>query len=490
MKLHQATLAQVPAAIATPSYDRQALQCGIVHIGVGGFHRSHQAVYTQRLLALGEQQQWGICGVGLREADRAMKDALEAQDYLYTLIELSDQTDYNMEIVGAITEFLLAPDDPEAVIDKLADPSVRIVSLTVTEGGYNIDDSSGDFISDHPDVLHDLGTPEQPRTLFGFLAAALRRRRQHNTPPFTVMSCDNLPHNGDVARKALLSYTDLHDADLSAWIADRVSFPNAMVDRITPVTSEAHRLQLSRDHQLEDRWPVVCEPYSQWVLEDKFCYGRPDWERVGVHFTDDVTPYEAMKIGLLNGSHLAVTYLGFLMGYRFVHQAMEDELLLAFVRAYMDLDVTPQLAPVPGVDLDDYKAQLIDRFSNRAIGDQLSRTCSDGSSKFPKFIVPTLRSLIAADKDLKRSALILASWAQYLRAKKDELGEAYRIFDPRADYLQDTVAAAAQLTQNFFGMTAIFGDDLAVPPLVDAFEEALQLLSTQGCRAALERVLA
>ncbi len=402
MKLNRQHLPLLATAVARPSYDPAQLRQGIVHIGVGGFHRAHQAAYTDALMNRGEALDWAICGAGLRSDDRAMHDALAAQDYLYTLYELGDQPDTEVRVIGAISGMLLAEDGAEALLEKLAEPAIRIVSLTITEGGYCIDDGSGEFLAELPLVRHDLANPRTPRGVFGFLCEALRRRRDTGVPAFTVMSCDNLPHNGEVARKALLAFAERLDPGLARWIATHVSFPNAMVDRITPMTSPAHRRQLAQRHDVEDAWPVVCEPFVQWVLEDRFSAGRPAWEKVGVQFTDDVTPYEEMKIGLLNGSHLALTYLGFLRGYRFVHETLGDPLLRRYVRAFMDRDVAPLLAPVPGIDLERYKDSLVERFANRAIADQLERVCSDGSSKFPKFIVPTANRLIAAGRPLER----------------------------------------------------------------------------------------
>lgn len=414
MKLNRQHLPLLATAVARPSYDPAQLRQGIVHIGVGGFHRAHQAAYTDALMNRGEALDWAICGAGLRSDDRAMHDALAAQDYLYTLYELGDQPDTEVRVIGAISGMLLAEDGAEALLEKLAEPAIRIVSLTITEGGYCIDDGSGEFLAELPLVRHDLANPRTPRGVFGFLCEALRRRRDTGVPAFTVMSCDNLPHNGEVARKALLAFAERLDPGLARWIATHVSFPNAMVDRITPMTSPAHRRQLAQRHDVEDAWPVVCEPFVQWVLEDRFSAGRPAWEKVGVQFTDDVTPYEEMKIGLLNGSHLALTYLGFLRGYRFVHETLGDPLLRRYVRAFMDRDVAPLLAPVPGIDLERYKDSLVERFANRAIADQLERVCSDGSSKFPKFIVPTANRLIAAGRPLERVALVVAAWALYL----------------------------------------------------------------------------
>ncbi|UVL69596.1 mannitol dehydrogenase family protein [Pseudomonas protegens] len=490
MKLKRLNLSQLPPQVRVPAYTVTATRQGIAHIGVGGFHRAHQAYYTDALMNLGQGLDWSICGVGLRSEDRRARDDLAGQDYLYTLYELGDGDGHEVRVIGAISQMLLAEDDAQALIDKLASPEIRIVSLTITEGGYCIDDSTGEFILHLPQIQHDLAHPQQPRTVFGFLCAALALRRAAGIPAFTLMSCDNLPHNGAVTRKALLAFAARRDADLHDWIERHVSFPNAMVDRITPMTSTAHRLQLHDEHGIDDAWPVVCEPFVQWVLEDKFCNGRPAWEQVGVQFTDDVTPYEEMKIKLLNGSHLALTYLGFLKGYRFVHETMNDPLFVAYMRAYMDLDVTPQLAPVPGIDLAAYKDTLVQRFSNQAIADQLERVCSDGSSKFPKFTVPTINRLIADGRDTERAALVVAAWALYLKGV-DENGLSYRVPDPRAEFCQALVADDTLLTQRLLAVEEIFGS--AIPhssAFVDAFERCFNSLREHGVSKTLERLLA
>lgn len=490
MKLNRFNLSQLPPQVQVPTYSAADTRQGIVHIGVGGFHRAHQAYYTDALMNQGQGLDWSICGVGLRPEDRRARDDLAGQDCLYTLFELGDGNDHEVRVIGSISQMLLAEDGPQALIDKLASPEIRIVSLTITEGGYCIDDSSGEFMLHLPQIQHDLAHPQQPRTVFGLLCAALAKRRAAGIAAFTLMSCDNLPHNGAVTRKALLAFAARRDADLHDWIASQVSFPNAMVDRITPMTSTAHRLQLHDQHGIDDAWPVVCEPFVQWVLEDQFVNGRPAWEQVGVQFTDDVTPYEEMKIKLLNGSHLALTYLGFLKGYRFVHETMNDPLFVAYMRAYMDLDVTPQLAPVPGIDLAAYKDTLVQRFSNQAIADQLERVCSDGSSKFPKFTVPTLNRLIAEGRDTERAALVVAAWALYLRGV-DENGVRYTIADPRAEFCQALVADDTLLTQRLLGVEEIFGP--AIPrsaEFVDAFERCFNSLREHGVSRTLERLLA
>ncbi|WP_085683726.1 MULTISPECIES: mannitol dehydrogenase family protein [unclassified Pseudomonas] len=489
MKLNKQNLNRLAPEVKLPAYSLSDTRQGIAHIGVGGFHRAHQAYYTDALMNTGEALDWAICGVGLRAEDRRARNDLKEQDYLFTLFELGDSDDTEVRVIGAIRDMLLAEDSAQALIEKLADPQIRIVSLTITEGGYCIDDSNGEFMAHLPQIQHDLTYPQQPKTVFGFLCAALANRRAAGIPAFTVMSCDNLPHNGAVTRKALLAFTSLLDSDLRDWIDANVSFPNAMVDRITPMTSTAHRLQLADKHAVDDAWPVVCEPFVQWVLEDKFVDGRPAWEKVGVQFTDDVSPYEEMKIKLLNGSHLALTYLGFLKGYRFVHETMNDPLFVRYMRAYMDLDVTPQLAPVPGIDLTEYKNTLVARFSNQAIADQLERVCSDGSSKFPKFTIPTINRLIADGQETKRAALVVAAWALYLKGV-DENGDTYSIPDPRAAFCQGLVAEDALITERLLGVEEIFGT--AIPrskEFVAAFEWCLNSLREEGVTRTLEHLL-
>lgn len=493
VKLSVDTLEDLAPQVKLPAYQTDKTVEGIVHIGVGGFHRAHQAFYTDALMNQGKALDWAICGAGLRREDRKARDDLAAQDFLFTLFELGDTPDTEVRVIGSMKQMLLAEDSPEALIAKLAEATVRIVSLTITEGGYCIDDSTGEFMAHLPQIQHDLAHPQAPTTVFGFLCAALQRRRKAGLKPFTVMSCDNLPHNGQVARKALLAFAeragDLYGEGLASWIADTVSFPNAMVDRITPMTSDAHRQLLLDKHGVDDHWPVVCEPFVQWVLEDKFGDGRPAWEDVGVQFTDDVTPYEEMKIKLLNGSHLALTYLGALKGYRFVHDTMNDPLFVEYIQTYMDRDVTPQLAPVPGIDLTAYKAKLIERFSNQAIADQLERVCSDGSSKFPKFTVPTINALITDGAELDRAALVVAAWAVYLNGT-DETGARYRMLDPRLAFCQGLVASEGGLTARLLGVDEIFGKQIPQSAaFVEAFERQLHNLRTLGVTGTLKALL-
>ena len=372
--LNQANLGSL--SIPVPSYDRSQVTVGIVHFGVGGFHRAHQAMYVDQLMEQGKALDWGICGVGVMPFDLKMKEAMQSQDCLYTLVEKAPDGSWEPRIIGSIVQYLYAPDDPEAVIEKMADPATRIVSLTVTEGGYNFHPVTGEFDDTNPAVQADLAPGAVPATTFGLITEALVRRRSRGIEPFTVMSCDNIQGNGHMAQEVFTAFARLRDPELGEWVAGNVRFPNSMVDRITPVTTDEDRAQISERFGVEDAWPVVCEPFTQWALEDKFSAGRPPLEDVGVQVVPDVVPYELMKLRLLNASHQALCYFGYLAGYRLVHEVAQDPLFANFLLDYMNREATPTLAPVPGIDLDAYKLQLIERFSNAAVRDTVARLCA------------------------------------------------------------------------------------------------------------------
>ena len=468
-----------------PGYDRSAVEAGIVHVGVGGFHRAHQAMYADALMNQGESLDWGICGVGVMPADLAMRDALAAQDGLYTLVRKHSDGTWEPRVIGSIVEYLFAPDDPEAVIEKMAAASTRIVSLTVTEGGYHISDATGEFDASNPDVRHDAEPGAVPRTAFGFIAEALGRRRERGLAPFTVMSCDNLPGNGDLTRGALTAFTRLRDPGLAGWIDDVVAFPNAMVDRITPETTEADRAGLRERFGVEDRWPVVCEPFTQWVLQDAFAAGRPTWGRAGVQLVGDVGPHELMKLRLLNASHQAMCYFGYLAGYRLVHEAAQDELFRRFLRGYMDAEATPTLPPVPGVDLAGYKRTLIERFSNPQIRDTIARLCAQSSDRIPKWLLPVIRDQLAAGGEIRRCAAVVASWARYAEGV-DEQGEPINVVDRMAPVLAGYARRERDEPGAFISQHVLFGDLAADERFVTAYQSALALLRSRGARATIE----
>ena len=388
-------------------------------------------MYHDRLMNQGAALDWGICGVGVLPGDLRMKQALDAQDGLYTLVLKHNDGTWEPRVIGSIVEYLFAPDDPEAVIEKMAAPSTRIVSLTITEGGYNISDTTGEFEQDNPDVARDLEPGAVPRTVFGLVTEALRRRWTRGLAPFTIMSCDNLPGNGQLSKTVFTAFARLRDPDLARWVERETRFPDSMVDRITPATTDADRAEIRDRFGIDDHWPVVCEPFTQWVLQDTFAAGRPPYERAGVQVVGDVQPYELMKLRLLNGSHQAMAYFGYLAGYRLVHEAAQDPLFRAFLLGYMDQEATPTLAPVPGVDLEDYKHTLIERLANPEIRDTIARLCAESSDRIPKFLLPVIRAQLATRGEIRRSAAVVASWARYAEGT-DERGEPIEVVDRRA----------------------------------------------------------
>ncbi len=483
--LNEAALPALAKNLPVPSYDRAAAGTGIVHFGVGGFHRSHEAMYIDRLLSLGGSQDWGICGVGVLPSDARMRDVLKAQDGLYTLVLKSPEGEEEARIIGSITEYLFAPDDPTTVIRKLADPGTRIVSLSVTEGGYSINDSTGEFEPRAADVVHDLKSSTDPRSVFGFITMALAVRREQGIPPFTVMSCDNIQGNGNVARKALVSFARYKDPALADWIRDNVAFPNSMVDRITPVTTEADRAAVTESYGFTDEWPVVAEPFEQWVLEDKFPAGRPALERVGVQIVNDVEPYELMKLRLLNASHQVMSYLGYLAGHRYVHEVCADPVFAGFIRGFMKHEATPTLRPVPGIDLDAYQSELIRRFSNPAIRDTLARQMVDASERIPKFVLPVVREQLELAGPVDRAALVIAAWARALEGT-DEKGGPLEITDRRLGELRAAVRADRNDPGAFLNLGEVFGNLGQNDRFVAAYRQARESLQRSGALAAVK----
>ncbi len=487
-RLNNANLGRLAPEVATPSYDRHAVTPGIVHFGVGGFHRAHQAMYLDALMNRGEALDWGIVGVGVMPGDRRMRDALAAQDHLYTLVIKHPDGRREPRVIGSMVDYRFAPDDPAAVVERLADPAIRIVSLTVTEGGYNFHPVSGEFDLANPDICHDLAHPEAPRTTFGLIVEGLARRRERGIPPFTVMSCDNIQGNGEVAKETFGAYARARDPALADWIEASVAFPNAMVDRITPVTAEADIAELVGQFGVEDAWPVVCEPFTQWVLEDHFVAGRPPLERAGVQLVDDVVPYELMKLRLLNASHQALCYFGYLAGYRYAHEVCRDPLFVDFLLDYMRLEGSPTLAPVPGIDLEDYRRTLIERFANPEVKDTLARLCAESSDRIPKWLVPVIREQLAAGGEFRRSAAVVASWARYAEGI-DERGEPIAVVDRLREELLAIAAENRIRPTAFIENRELFGDLAEDARFREAYLWALASLHERGARATLEALV-
>jgi mannitol 2-dehydrogenase len=476
------SLKDAAAHVIRPPYDRREVAVGIVHIGVGAFHRSHEALYVDRLL--GTDPQWGICGVGVRPADAATRDALVPQGGLYTLTTVDPAAKEETRVVGSIVRYLHAPDDPEAVLSQMADPAVRIVSLTITEGGYGIDDATGVFTPVDAATRDDMAGATVPTSAFGMISESLRRRRDAGVAPFTVLSCDNVQHNGRVARTALLAVAEAIDPDLAEWIAANVAFPNSMVDRITPGTTDKIRHDVALDIGLEDRWPVRAESYLQWVLEDDFPAGRPDWEAAGVQLVEDVQPYELMKLRLLNASHQVMSYPALLAGLTWVDDACHDDQIVGLLTGWMR-EARSTLLPVPGVDLDLYCTTLIERFGSAAVRDTLARQVVNSSDRLPKFVIPALQAA-----SLNRYGMFaLAAWGVWLA---DSLAtEGADITDARREEL---LAAAAREEAGeaaaLLDVQSIFGALGSEPEVRVAYWRFRTAIRADGVRLAMTTLLA
>jgi mannitol 2-dehydrogenase len=458
IQLSQENLSELGSSIPVPNYNRASLKTGIVHIGVGGFHRAHQAYYLHQLRQLGKASDWNICGIGLREADSKLHDIFKKQDHLYTLMVKHPNGKIKPEVIGSIVDFKMGIKNPEPVIAQMANADTKIVSLTITEGGYNFNPNTGEFNFDNPNIKHELQNPQNPKTIYGFLTAALKRRRDAGLPAFTILICDNIEHNGDMARKMLLTFAKAQDADLAKWIAKEVCFPNSMVDRITPVTTKADIETLEQNYNIKDEWPVTCEPYIQWVVEDKFSNGRPEFEKVGVQFVPDVGPYEKMKLRLLNAGHSVLGLLGVIHGHTTINACVEDETFATYLRAFMDTEATPVLGDIKGINLEDYKDSLLERFGNPNIKDSVGRICMESSAKLPKFLIATIHENLATGGSIEFATWVIAAWCYYNDKGIDRHGHPIEIIDDMSSELHQ---AAKQTTIDplaFIRQESLFGN--------------------------------
>ena len=453
--LSLANLPQIAKLVPTPRYERDDLKPGIVHFGVGNFHRAHQAVYLNSLFNLGKDLDWAIIGAGLLPSDATMRSTLKKQDYLSTVVEQSAAQSSAL-VTGVMIDYL-DPTDVAKIIDTLLDPRIRIASLTITEGGYYINAATGKFDPEHPEIAHDGKDPEQPKTVFGVIAIAIKKRRKNGVQPFTVMSCDNVPHNGVVARNAVVGTARLSDPELADWIANSVAFPNAMVDRITPATSTREKKILTKDFGITDGFPVFCEDFTQWVLEDNFPGGRPAFEEVGVEMVADVTPYETMKIRILNGGHAIIAYPAGLLDIHFAHEAMENKLILDFLQKVEFEEIIPIVPPVPATSLTAYFQKVQERFANPKIGDTIRRLCLDGSNRQPKFIIPSIADRLKANLPVVGLALESALWARYCFGIT-ESGEKIEANDPNWERLAPVARAAKENPAAWLAMEDIYGE--------------------------------
>jgi mannitol 2-dehydrogenase len=483
MKLTNSSLADLPKDVATPAYDRSRLTAGILHIGVGNFHRAHMALYTDDLFAKGLDHDWAILGAGVRPADGAMRDRLEAQDWLTTAVELGpDWT--RAQVVGSMIGFVPVDAGNQALIRAMADPAIRIVSLTVTEGGYYIDPATQRFDAGHPDIRHDAQNPDRPRTAFGAIVAALKARRAAGQVPFTAQSCDNLPGNGDILRAAVVTLARLTDPDLADWIDREGAFPNSMVDRIVPATGPKELALVRERFGIDDAAPVTHEPFRQWVIEDRFCAGRPRWEEVGATFTDRVHDYERMKIRILNGGHAAICYPAALLGLETVSETMADGRIRRFFRKVEETEMVPHVHPVPGMTPLAYLDLIDGRFSNPAIVDTTRRLAFDGSNRQPKFILPSVADSLAAGTPVEGLALVSAAWCRYC-CGTTEAGQPVADNDPDWANLNAQALAARDRPEQWLGMRQVYGELAGKPRFADAFARWLRMIHAEGTEAAL-----
>lgn len=483
--LSLAALDKLDKVVSTPAYRREDLSPGIVHIGVGNFHRAHMAVYLHRLFENGGDRDWAIVGAGITDFDRSMRDRLARQDWLTTVVEL-DPALLSASIIGSMIDFVAV--NPAALIDALAQPHIRIVSLTVTEGGYFIDAQTGGFNALHPDVLADMQATDSPGTVFGILIAALVRRRAAHVPPFTVMSCDNLPENGRVARQTVLGMASAWSAETRDWIAANVAFPGSMVDCITPATSDRERAIVRDQFAIEDAAPVVCEPFRQWVLEDHFSNGRPALENVGVQFVADVAAYELMKLRILNGGHASIAYPAALLDIHYVHEAMRHPLVAGFLNKLVREEIIPTVPGITGVSFDDYYGKVVERFSNQAVGDTIPRLCLDGANRQPKFILPSVEARLAAGQSISGLALVSALWCRYCYGTTDA-GTVIAPNDPQWDRLTAQAGLARENPRVWLQMADIYGALASQEDFAQAFEQSLNTIWKKGAAATLQAYL-
>ncbi len=404
------------------NYNRADIKSGILHFGVGNFHRAHLAAYTNSLLNLGGAEEWGICGAMLMPQDETLYNKLKEQQGIYSLTVCGRDGKNSVEWIGSLNELLWSGEDMEAIIEKVASAEIKIISLTITEGGYTLESAS---------VKNDLLNPSSPQSVFGYVAEGLRRRAKNGAGAVTILTCDNLQHNGDKCRDIFSTFFAEQDKQLAAWAAENVSYPNSMVDRITPATTPADVERINKTLDKLDNAPVYCEDYIQWVVEDNFKTCRPEWEKVGVEFTDNVAPYESMKLSLLNASHTLLSYPSLLSGYRKVDDAMRDKRIIKFVEDFMNIDVTPYVPAPKNTDLELYKKTLLKRFANSAVSDQISRLCGDGASKFVVYIMPIVKQMLANSDDMTRIAYLIATYRHYIKYQTDDNGDAFDVFEPQ-----------------------------------------------------------
>lgn len=484
LALSAGTLSSLPSSVCRPAYDWKSVPVGIAHVSLGAFHRSHQAVYTDDVLAK-QVGPWGICGIGALPSDKGLIESLKNQDTLYS-VAMKGPGRTDVRVVGSMRDATLMPGNVQAVLRRLEDPAIKILSLTITEKGYCHDPQTGRLNEKNPAITHDLENRDEPQSVIGLIVAALRRRQQRGLAPFTVLSCDNLPGNGHKTSDIVTAHARLQNDKLANWIETGVAFPNTMVDRITPVTTPGDKAALTENFGYIDEALVVCEPFCQWILEDKFTLGRPAWEQAGAQFVSDVYPYELAKIRLLNVIHTVLAYPAFLMGFVHVHEGASNALLKRYARTVMDEEITSTLRPVPGLDLEPYKTTILERFANQAILDTWERICSDGSSKIANQLVPIVYERLEKGQDVKGLALLVAAWFRYLTGVRDDK-TTYTLNDPLATQLQKLAQASGTDARPLLAVKDIFGDNVVEKTVfVNHVCEFLPMIYEKGIKKVME----
>ncbi|MFI3300534.1 MAG: mannitol dehydrogenase family protein [Candidatus Gastranaerophilales bacterium] len=461
-------------------YKRDQVRPKILHFGVGNFHRAHLECYTNELLNTDTTADWGICGAMIMAQDETLYKKLKEQENIYSLSICGRDGKNSVQWIGSLVELYWSENDLKSIIDKVADPQISIISMTITEGGYNLDTDA---------VRNDLKNPASPQSIFGIIAEGLRHRIKNSNEPVTILSCDNLQHNGDACKKIFMSFFEQQDQELTEWAVNNITFPNSMVDRITPATTPADVERINKTLDKKDECPVYCEDYLQWVVEDNFIAGRPEWEKVGVEFTDDVAPYEKMKLSLLNASHTLLSYPSFLSGYRKVDLAMRDKKIVKFIEDFMNLDVTPYVPSPPNTDLEVYKKTLIERFANSAVSDQISRLCGDGASKFPVYVLPILKEILKHNADTTRITYLLASYYHYLKYQSDDNNESFEIFEPCLNE-SDKEKLNSPNPEDFLSSTPFATIEFKnYPKFIDEYLSMVEKIKTQGAMNVLKSIV-
>jgi mannitol-1-phosphate/altronate dehydrogenase len=482
--LSSATLELHARRVEVPTYDRSALTRSVVHIGVGGFHRGHQGSYFDALARAGHTG-WGVTGMGLHS--RTMKQALQPQDCLYTVVERGPDR-ANARVIGSLCGYHFTPDEHAAAVEALAHPSTRLVTLTITGDGYCLDASTGDFDADCAAVRNDLARPGHYATAWAYIVEALGRRQRMGRAPFTVMSCDNLPDNGGAARNAVVGFAAQQSAELAHWIERNVAFPSTMVDRITPKITDMEKAEVERDFGVIDRWPVIAEPFRQWVVEDAFCNDRPPLEDVGVDIVNDVGPYKLAKARLLNGSHCAISYIGILLGHDTTDRAMRDPHVYRYVEQLMRVEVSPLVPKNLALDVASYQATVLERLSNPGVADRLTRLAARGSTKMPSYLLPSLNEARSAKRPTALLTLALAAWFRYLRGY-DMQGRTIPVEDQRARTLKTLALAGLADPRPLLGMRDVFGDLGDDVEFVGTLEQMLHDIDRIGLAAVMRKVI-